>query len=99
MNEPAPTKIRLDRRLLAEIDELAAVEHADRSEMARRLLRLGIANQRRDLAVREYRDGRVSAWRAAEMAGLSLWDMVDLIRQEGMPYELDPAVLGRLRGA
>ena len=99
MNEPAPTKIRLDRELLAEIDELAAMEHADRSAMVRRLLQAGIADYRRELAMRQYRQGGLSAWRAAEMAGVSLWDMLDLIRREGLPYELDSTVLARLRGA
>ena len=86
MKEPAPTKIRLDRELLAEIDELAAMEHADRSAMVRRLLQAGIADYRRELAISHYRQGNVSAWRAADIAGVSLWEMLDRIHDEGIPY-------------
>lgn len=96
MRERPQVNIRLDRRLLDELDRLAALEQVDRSDMARRLLDAGMTSYRGDMAMREYRKGNVSAWRAAEMAGVSLYEMLDRIRQEGIPYELDPEVLERL---
>ena len=96
MKERPQVNIRLERGLLDELDRLAALEHVDRSDMARRLLGVGITNYRGDMAMREHRKGNVSAWRAAEMAGVSLYEMLDRIREEGIPYELDPEVLERL---
>jgi len=96
MKERPQVNIRLDRRLLDELDRLAALEQVDRSDMARRLLDTGMTSYRGDMAMREYRKGNVSAWRAAEMAGVSLYEMLDRIREEGIPYQLDPEVLERL---
>jgi hypothetical protein len=47
-------------------------------------------------ALREYRTGNVSAWKAAEIAGVSLYEMLDRIQDEGIPYEVDPDVFRRL---
>jgi len=96
MKERPQVKIRLDRGLLTQIDELAEAERIDRSEMARRLLDNGISTYRSDMALREYRRGTVTAWKAAEMAGVSLYEMLDRIHAEGIPYELDPEVLDNL---
>lgn len=88
--------IRLERELLAELDEMAEAESLDRTELARRLLRDGLRRERVDGALRRYREGAVSASRAAEMARISLYEMLDRIHDEGIPYELDPAVFGRI---
>jgi predicted HTH domain antitoxin len=88
--------IRLERDLLVQLDDLAREEDLDRAELARRLIRQGLARERVELALRKYRRGDVSAGRAAEIAGVSLYEMLDRIHEEGIPYELDPAVLERV---
>lgn len=95
MNRPQ-VNIRLERDVLDEIDTLARAEHVDRSEMARRLLDTGLSSYRMDRALSEYRRGNVSAWRAADVAGVSLYEMLDRIRDAGIPYEMDPGLLERL---
>jgi hypothetical protein len=96
MKERSQVNIRLDRRQLAEIDDLAGAERIDRSEMARRLLDTGMSAYRSEMALREYRRGSVTAWKAAEIAGISLYEMLDRIHAEGIPYELDPEILENL---
>jgi predicted HTH domain antitoxin len=96
MTERPQVNIRLDRRLLAEIDELAEAERIDRSEIARRLLDAGLSAYRSEVALREYRRGTVTAWKAAEIAGISLYEMLDRIHAEGIPYEVDPEVFDRI---
>jgi predicted transcriptional regulator len=96
MKERTQVNIRLDRALLDELDELAGADRVDRSEMARRLLETGMTGHRLERAVREYRKGNVSAWKAAEIAGVSLYEMLDRIQDEGIPYEVDPDVFRRL---
>lgn len=61
--------------------------------MARRLLDEGLAARRMRQAVEAYRAGRVTAWRAARIAGVSPYEMLDLIHEAGIPHELDPEVL------
>lgn len=94
--ERPQVNIRLERDLLAELDDLAQAEQLDRAELARRLLRQGLARERLDVAVRQYREGSVSAGRAAEVARVSLYEMLDRIHQEGIPYELDSEELARI---
>ncbi len=98
MSERSQVNIRIDRDLLDELDELARAERVDRSEMARRVLDAGMADRRMERALREYRGGSVSAWKAAEIAGVSLYEMLDRIHDEGIPYDLDPDVVNELRG-
>lgn len=88
--------IRLDRRLLEEIDEMALEESADRAELVRRLLRDGLKRERVARAVRRYVDREVSAARAAEEARISLYEMLERIQAQGIPYELDIEELGRI---
>jgi predicted HTH domain antitoxin len=88
--------IRLERQLLEELDEMALEETVDRAELARRLLRDGLKRERVTRAMRRYREGEVSAARAAEEARISLYEMLDRIRAEGIPYELDADELDRI---
>ena len=99
MNKRYQMNIRLDRVLVEEIDRLADDDHVDRSEMARRLLDHGIAARRMRRGLDEYRAGNVTAWRAAEIADVSLYEMLDHIHEEGIAYDLDPAVLDRVGAA
>lgn len=96
MSERYQVNIRLDRELVEEIDRLANEVAIDRSEMARRLLGTGLADVRMRRALDDYRSGNVTAWRAAGIAGVSLYEMLDRIHEEGIPYDLDPEVLGRV---
>jgi len=96
MMERPQVNIRLEKDLLEEIDALANAERVDRSEITRRLLSSGLATYRMERALGEYRRGNVSAWKAASLAGISLYEMVDRIHEAGIPYKLDPDVLDRL---
>jgi hypothetical protein len=88
--------LRLDRGLVTQLDETARREGADRTELARRLLGEGLARERVERALGDYAGGRASASRAAEVAGVSLYEMLDRIHDAGIPYELDPDVLDRI---
>ena len=96
MNKRHQVNIRLDDDLVDEIDRLADAEAIDRSEMARRLLGHGLADRWMRRALEEYRSGSVTAWRAAEIARVSLYEMLDRIHEEGIAYDLDPDVLERI---
>jgi predicted HTH domain antitoxin len=94
--ERTQVNIRLERQLLEELDEMALEESVDRAELARRLLRDGLKRERVARAMRRYREGDVSAARAAEEARISLYEILDRIRAEGIPYELDTDELDRI---
>ncbi|MDQ3689671.1 MAG: UPF0175 family protein, partial [Chloroflexota bacterium] len=94
--ERLQVNIRLERDLLEELDEMAEAESLDRTELARRLLRQGVKRERIVTALRRYKEGEVSAARAAELARISLYEMLDRIHEAGIPYEMDPGDLERI---
>ncbi len=97
--ERPQVNIRLERDLLEELDELATAESVDRAELARRLLREGLKRERVHHALDRYREGEVSADRAAEVARISLYEMLDRIHEAGIPYEVDTDDLQRIDAA
>lgn len=82
---------RLPRKTLKEIERLAEKERVDRSELIRRLLDAALQQRKIDEALRAYQDGKVTLWKAAEMAGLSLRGMIELVKEKKIPipYTMD----------
>ena len=86
--------LRVPDEVVSDLDTLAKQERASRADLARQILLDGIAHRKRALAVRLYREGKASKSRAAEIAGISLWEMMDLIDQASLSstYTLQEAV-------
>jgi len=82
---------RLSRGMLEEIEAMAERDKVDRSELISRLLDAALRQRRIDEAVEGYRDGRVTLWRASELAGLSLREMMEVVRERNIPvpYTVD----------
>ena len=72
---------RLPHEVLKEIERLARKEKVDRSELIRRLLDFALRQRRIEDALQAYREGRVTLWRAAEIACISLREMMELAQQ------------------
>jgi hypothetical protein len=90
--------LRLERELVDSLDDLARKDHVDRTEIARRILVDGIAKARMDRALVDYRSERVTAWKAAEDAGVSLYEMLDRIHEAHIPHPMDPEELAAIDG-
>jgi predicted HTH domain antitoxin len=86
--------LRVSGEVASDLDTLAAYEHVSRVVLARQILLDGIASRKQKLALRLYREGKVNKSRAAEIAGISLWEMMDLIDQAALPasYTLEEAL-------
>jgi predicted HTH domain antitoxin len=83
--------VRLPKTLLKGVEEVAEVEQLDRTAVIRRLIAEGLERYRLDRAARLYGEGRISKARAAEMAGISVYEMLDEIEKRGLrsPYTLE----------
>jgi predicted HTH domain antitoxin len=79
--------IRIPKKLAQELEALAAVEHVAKIDMARQLLWEGIVRRKQEVALKLYAQGRVSKSRAAELAGLSLWEFTEVVEQRGARWE------------
>ncbi len=80
---------RLKLELLKEIQELAKEESIDRSSAIQRLLKIGLKEYKIEKALNLYRDGKVTLWKAAELAGVSLRQMMEEIKARDIPYQYD----------
>jgi len=80
--------VRIDPGLLKELDEIAKREKTDRASLLRRMLAEGLERYKIGLAVEMCREGRLTTEKAAEMAGISIYDMIERLRREGVPTQL-----------
>lgn len=85
----------MSEETLAEVDRLAERLKTDRSEALRRFIERGLREARIDDALGLLRQRKVSMGRAAEMAGVSLYEMLDLAREKGIPSGYGPDDLDR----
>ena len=90
MSKTQNLTVRLDKALIKEIEEEAQQEKTDKSTITRKLIALGIEQARRARAIEDYRKGRCTVWKASERAGLSLREMMELLRGEKIPLHLSP---------
>ncbi len=75
---------RLDSDEVALLESLSEVSGDDRSSLIRSLLRRGMKELRLEQALAEYRRDAVTLSKAAEVAGLPLWDFVALMETEDL---------------
>lgn len=72
-------------RLTAEIqkmlDKLSKEESKDKSELVRELLTLGIKEKKLQKAIRLYKEGKATLWKAARLADVSLWKMMEILKE------------------
>jgi predicted HTH domain antitoxin len=70
-------------------DELEAYledEQLDRSTAVRKLLSEGLAEWRRDQALEQLAAGQITFSRAAELAGMSVWDFAQLASERDITW-------------
>lgn len=66
------------------IETIGEEERTDRSTTIKRLLERGITDWKLEAAVDRYRDGTISLGRAAELAGVSVWRLLDVLDERGV---------------
>jgi len=87
--------VRLSEESLREVDRLAERLKTDRSEALRRFIERGLREARVDDALDRVRRGKASIGRAAEEAGITLYEMLELVRRHHIPYGYGPEDLER----
>lgn len=80
---------RLPQELVRELETIEGVEQSDRSTTVRKLLYRAIRDWKLEHYARLYGDGKVTLARAARDAGVSLWEMMDYVRNRKVPAQYD----------
>ena len=81
-----PIAVRIPEEIEREIHEIVEHEGVDKATAVRTLLKIGIAEWRKQTALELLREEKVTFAKAAEVAKLSLWEFADLVRQEGITW-------------
>ncbi|MEM2087150.1 MAG: UPF0175 family protein [Thermoproteota archaeon] len=76
--------LRLPRKILRELNELATREGKDRSKLIREILEQSIKAKNLEHAIELYRKGQATGWKAAQMAGISLWRFYKALTDKGV---------------
>jgi len=79
VNMTTTISTRLPRKEIKEIEKFAKEEELDKSTFIKRLLHKSLKEYKVEYAFRLYKEGKVSLWKAAELAEKSLWDMIELM--------------------
>jgi len=80
---------RVPDELEAELDAYLDEENLDRSTAVRKLLSEGLEEWRREQALDQLAAGSITFSRAAEMAGMSVWDFAQLAKERDITWVAD----------
>jgi predicted HTH domain antitoxin len=61
-------------------------ESLEKSASIRKLLAEGLQHWKEQQALENLKEGKVTFLKAAEMAGCSVWDFADLVREKGIVW-------------
>lgn len=79
---------RFPKEDTATIEEIAQEEKTDKTTALRKIFALGAKQYRLEKAVKEYQEGKISIGKAAEIARVSLWEMMDELKERNIANRL-----------
>lgn len=79
---------RVSDELAKEVERIASVESLDKSTTIKRLLIRAVQAWKKDYALKLYQEGKISIGKAAETAGVSLWELIDITVKRKIPLQI-----------
>ena len=76
--------IRIPKETAKKLREIASKEKKDRSTLIREILEQGVKEKNVDNALDLYKTGQVTGWKAARLAGISLWSFYKILSEKGI---------------
>lgn len=75
--------IRLDKKMVEELNRIALEEHEDRTTVIRKLITDAIGNYKKERVLRKYEQGKISISRAAGETGLTVGEIEEYMVRKG----------------
>jgi len=75
---------RFEKTDTALIEEVAKEEKTDKTTALKRIFSLGAKQYKLEKAIEQYQKGKISIGKAAEKAGVSLWEMMDELKERNI---------------
>lgn len=83
------TSVRLPREIVKEIERLSKEEGIDKGTLIRRLIAESLKEYRIKKALELYREGKVSLWKATEIAGITYREALEELKKRNIPFKYD----------
>lgn len=77
---------RIPEDVFKELECFMKEESLEKSASIRKLLAEGLQHWKERRALKSLEEGKVSFLKAAQMAGLSVWDFADIVREKGIVW-------------
>ena len=77
---------RIPDDVFKELESFMKEESLEKSASIRKLLAEGLQHWKEERALKLLENGKVTFLKAAQMAGLSVWDFADLVREKGVVW-------------
>ncbi len=84
---------RIAKDLEKDIQEFVAEEGLERSVAVRKLLSIAVKEWKKEKALKKLSEGKISFLKAAEIAGMNVWDFAELIKDKKITWIKDERVL------
>ena len=81
--------LTVPKEILEKSEKIAKEKLEDRSTVMRELLALGLKQYLIKEAIEEFNEGKVSLEKAAELADVSIWKFLDVMRERKIPIRYD----------
>ena len=95
MSELISLGIRLDKKMVEELNRIADEEHVDRTTVIRKLIAEAVENYKKDMVLRKYEQGKISISKAAEDTGLTVGEIEEYMVRKGYRSKYSTADLER----
>jgi predicted HTH domain antitoxin len=76
--------LRLPPQTAKKLKEIAKKEGKDRSTLIREFLENGVKQKNIEHAIKLYQTGQATAWKAAQLADVSLWIFYKILEEKGI---------------
>jgi len=86
---------RIQKSQAKEIERLASKKGTDKSAVIRELLATAIQNKKIEDALHQVQTKKITVWKAAEIAGVTYREMLELLKTHNIPFPLSEQELRR----
>ena len=77
---------RIPEDIFQELETFMKEESLEKSASIRKLLSEGLQHWKEERALKLLEDGKVTLLNAAQMSGISVWDLADIVREKGVVW-------------
>lgn len=77
---------RIPDYIYRDIETYMKDEHLEKSASIRKLLAEGVQHWKKERALRLLEEGKITLLKAAEMSGIPVWELADIVQEKGIVW-------------